>query len=1316
MKTLTIILSILFCTVSWSQTFEADTAMANRNFILASEYENKNDYDTALIYFKKASDIYEKHGLWREYLISETKHGEALDNSSQYDSAIVILTNCVLKSKEHINSIDTCMAKLYFALGSPYYHKLVYDTAISNWSKALKIYIKELGENHKKVANIHNNIGVGYYDKRDYDLAIEHYTKSLDIRKKLYGEKHKHIAESYSNIGGTYTRKLQYDLALEYLNKSLQLYIELNGEQDKEVAWVHGRIGVVFEETDQFDQALKHHNKSLSIYQDLYGYDHIKVALTKENIGVLYSKMNQYDLALSNLREVANIYHRLPGENKKNIMDVYHNLGAVYNEINNPDSALYYYQASLQIAESLFGSENIDVAVTKINMANIYSRYGQLVKATQFYIEAQDVIENKLGSKHVYVAIVCLNLGSLYQRQDEYDLGLEYFFKALSICKDVYGNYHSYVAGAYGNIANIYMEIDRYAEAIHYHEKALEVQKKLLGPKHLDVAKNYTNMGSVLIKLHEFDLAYQYQLAALQIRKEILGESHADLADNYNLLGIVNRARKEYDLAIENYNTAMKLVSSTDSENDPRKANFINNIGSIYFDMEQPDKAIPYFQKALAIDTSIYGQKHSKIAMRYANIGGAYFLKKDYQNSLLYYNKALKMRIGIWGEKHSDVALIYRQIASVYSETNKFEKSLKYLQKGLVSCIKDFNDSTNISKCPTLKNYHNWNEVLILLKAKAEAYAISSNFGSKHVDLIQTSDAASISLHHFQACDTLISQVRRETTTQADKLVLGNFASKIYPQAIDLCLRLDETELAFTYSEKNKAAVLSESMAGIKAKKFAGIPDYLLAQEHKLSNNMAVFKRVLAEQPDSAKEILFQDKLFGASRSYDSLMAVFENDYPKYYDMKYGREPVRIIDIQNQLDQETALVEYTLGDSSLFIFVVNKINGLTVEQVPIDSLFFDQIDYLLEALVHDRSVGKGPATLQEQFLKYSPSLYEKLILPIENEIANTENLIIIPDRELLRLPFDVLFKEKTNLDNVVYNSLDYLAKTYNISYHYSASLWHNEMVQSKKVDKNESLIAFAPVFEPSQMHYYGYRESGNSIDELRPIKVDSIFALNKPDTSIFLLSEAVTRHDTMPLPQSKEEVFSVYTTFNKKRNKCQVYYYGAATESNFKTNIDGFDIVHIASHSTANAEKPELSYISFAREQVKNSDEQFRFIPEENEGKLYSGEIYNLNLDANLVVMSSCQSGVGKMVQGEGMMSVTRGFLYAGAANVIYSLWPVDDSETKNLMASFYANIKSKKRGRFTKALSEAKRNMIQEGGNRFTAPHWSAFQIIGVD
>ena len=607
----------------------------------------------------------------------------------------------------------------------------------------------------------------------------------------------------------------------------------------------------------------------------------------------------------------------------------------------------------------------------------------------------------------------------------------------------------------------------------------------------------------------------------------------------------------------------------------------------------------------------------------------------------------------------------------------------------------------------------NWNYLINCLFYKAQILA--------NVDAIDNIDInfqerEYMSLLHFQACDTLLSQVRKETTAQADKLALGKVASEIYPQAIDLCLRLDSTNLAFTYSEKSKAAVLSESMAGIEAQKFAGIPESLVTFENKLSNNIALYKRILAEQPDSAKEAIFQDKLFAASRSHDSLLTVFENDYPDYYDMKYGREPVGIEDIQNQLDKNTALVEYTLGDSSLYVFVVKKEDGINIKQIPIDSTFFNNIDELMEALTNDKSLGKGPATLEKQFLRSSPALYKKLIAPIEQEIIGIENLTIIPDRELLRLPFDVLFKENKNLNNVDFSSLNYLINKHNLSYHYSASLWYYETIEPKEVQKKESMIAFAPVFEPSLMDYYGYRESASSIDELKPLQADSVLAVNELDTSIFIVNEAIVRHDTMPLPQSKEEVFSVYDTFNKKRNKCRVYYYGAATESNFKANIDGFDIVHIASHSTANSEKPELSYISFAKEKVLNNNKVFRFIPEENEGKLYSGEIYNLRLNAKLVVMSSCLSGVGRMVKGEGMMSITRGFLYAGAANVVFSLWSVDDLETMNLMSVFYQEINSKKQKPYSRALCHSKRKMIEKNGNRFSAPYWAGFHLIGVN
>lgn len=190
------------------------------------------------------------------------------------------------------------------------------------------------------------------------------------------------------------------------------------------------------------------------------------------------------------------------------------------------------------------------------------------------------------------------------------------------------------------------------------------------------------------------------------------------------------------------------------------------------------------------------------------------------------------------------------------------------------------------------------------------------------------------------------------------------------------------------------------------------------------------------------------------------------------------------------------------------------------------------------------------------------------------------------------------------------------------------------------------------------------------------------------------------------LKYSEWEVNSIIDLFSKNKSSGinTAYFYSDAKEDSFKTNVADYKIVHIASHSFMNEDQPDISGVIFAQPQ----DSVF-----ENDGILYSGETYSLDLNADLVVLSSCESGLGKLFKGEGMIALTRGFLYSGVSNIIFSLWKIPDKHTSELMVEFYRQMISGKS--YAESLRQAKLKLVS---NSLTARprSWAGFLLIGVN
>jgi CHAT domain-containing protein/Tfp pilus assembly protein PilF len=1039
-KILSVLLIIMICPqLSFAQDITADTTLANSYFEIAGIFKDSTQYDSAIVYFEKASLLYEKHELWRKYLQSETHHGFCYQELWQQDNSIATIKSAIKIALIHISENDTIVADAYYNLGFPYFYKSMLDTTIFYWEKSLQIKKDIYGEESTYVAADYNNIGIVYRNKNEFVIALKYLLTSLQIRKILYGEKHTDVASSYMNIGNVYKDINEFDLALENFNKALQI-----------------------------------------------------------DIGVLGKT--------------------------------------------NPVLAMRYH-----------------------------------------------------------------SIGTIYWNKNEFDLALEYFFKAMQIYKDQNGQKHIGLADSYHAIGIVYTTKNDYEMALEYYLKALQEYMDLLGEKNISVADCYNNIGNVYDDIKEYDLSLKYYNNALQIYKELLGEKHLALATSYMNIGNIYADIKEYDLSLKYYYKSIQIIKDILNNEDPMP---YNNIGSVFYERKEYDLALRYYQKAIT------------------------------------------------------------------------------------SSLRNFNDTINIYSVPIIKDYLNWDELLKALQEKATIFADTSIALPK----VKTLAKLGLSLRHYQACDTLISQVRKEIRTKSDKIALGEKASEIYKGAVNVCLKSSDSakpdsvsyykNLAFYFSEKNKSSVLLEALAGAEAQKFAGIPDTLLDKEHKLQVDIVLYKKVLSEQPDSAKEILFRDKLFKANRQYDELITVFEGRYPEYFELKYNRKPTSIKEIQKILDNKTAIISYFTGDSIITIFTITKKN-LDVKTVPAIENLADTIRDFRNGLIYTSS-----SRFAKVYKKYACKMYRQLIP--ENVDKKITNLIIIPDAELSMIPFETLLTE--NPEDKEWNELPYLIRKYNISYSYSANLFYKTFSKepSTKIEFTglNDWIAFAPVFD----------DSNTAGLTMRTRELIQKFDKELNDTTE-TRGMLVKGGYVSPLPGTESEVKSIFKQFDEKGKKALVQINNNANEGFIKSGeLKKYRLLHFATHGFVNTRKPELSGIFLAQDSTIDED-----------GILYSGEIYNLELNADLTVLSACETGLGEIKKGEGLIGLTRALLYAGSKNIIVSLWKVADESTSGLMIDFYKNLlkEEQEKQEFSHALQQAKLKMIDEG--KYAHPfYWSPFILIG--
>ncbi len=397
-------------------------------------------------------------------------------------------------------------------------------------------------------------------------------------------------------------------------------------------------------------------------------------------------------------------------------------------------------------------------------------------------------------------------------------------------------------------------------------------------------------------------------------------------------------------------------------------------------------------------------------------------------------------------------------------------------------------------------------------------------------------------------------------------------------------------------------------------------------------------------------------------------------------------EVLRANQIKQNLDENTVLLEYTLGKDSSFLFAVTK-EKVLFSHLPKSS----EIEHLVQEI--RQSLSESGRRNYARFIIVSRKLYETLLQPAENELKGKKNLIIAPDAALNYLPFEVLLTaDPQRTGRAEFQTLSYALKNWTISYTPSASVLAS--IRERKATNRD----------------YGSNQTfHNPKSEIQKPKSLDFIAFGDPvygETNGRVSSrvrrfvrEAFNSSSPPRLADSNREVVQIAAKFG---DTSRVFLRQSATEENVKQNreLQSARIVHFATHGISNERLPQFSGLLLSLDATAKED-----------GLLQTQEIYDLRLDAELVVLSACRTALGKNLHGEGVIGLTRAFLSAGTDSVAATLWQVEDTSTADLMIDFYSRLTTEPNKAV--ALRDAKLNMMKN--ERQSHPHfWASFVLIG--
>lgn len=790
------------------------------------------------------------------------------------------------------------------------------------------------------------------------------------------------------------------------------------------------------------------------------------------------------------------------------------------------------------------------------------------------------------------------------------------------------------------NLGFLYLNKGRHDLARENLQKAIEKFRQSHNENTSEMARALATLSFVYWSTGKYNQAEENELIALQIRQRLFGEKSEAVAASYNDLGLIYSVSNP-DNALEYYEKALAIYVTIHGNDHPKIAIAHTNIGVTYRQLELYGDAINNLETAKRIWEKIYPAGHPNLAIALSTLGKTYRQMKNVKVAQEYYEKALAMLSKYYATRHPDISSVLNELGSLESGNGNYQKAIEDYQQAIVSNAVKFN-SVNTHNNPKATDYYNGFVMLHSLRSKAEA------FESKYYGKTLKLEDLKVALTTLLTCDSLIDNIRHQSSDENDKLALGDLANEVYEDGVRISHAISEmtthakhyTELAFYFAEKSKSAVLQESIADAQAKSFAGIPPELVEQEKLLKSSLTFLLQKLAQKPEPEEEKYLHESIFNLNNEYSDLIKKLETDYPNYFNLKFNTLSASVSDVQRLLGKTNALLSYFSAnkDKKVYQFIITKRNfRVNKRSMPSD---FDKV---IKGFANSLYYSDWPT-----YHKVTTTL-SKLLIPRLPQVV--KEITIVPSGRLGTIPFEALLTNGKSMD---FSTAKYWVLKKSLSYEFSSSLYVQKS-KTKAEPGEANIFLCAPVQFP-------------------------------------------VRDNLEKLPGTEQEVDQIATLF---KGKSSVVKFQDATEAAVKSDdLTKYDYLHFATHGIVDEVNPELSRI-------------FLNTQDQEDGNLYAGEIYNLNLNANLAVLSACQTGLGKFSKGEGVIGLSRAFTYAGAKNIIVSFWSVADESTSQLMTNFYRIQLMNRSISFSNSMRQAKVEMIKDG--KYASPYyWAPFILIG--
>ncbi|WP_372753866.1 CHAT domain-containing protein [Mariniflexile sp.] len=870
-------------------------------------------------------------------------------------------------------------------------------------------------------------------------------------------------------------------------------------------------------------------------------------------------------------------------------------------------------------------------------LADFSMKMGQIDNLEKHIRKANHIIKQNKKTTFKISARVYNLMGALMYYHSKQDSAIYYFEKSLKNIPLLENNPENnwYLPAALkGNLALIKLNQAKPKEA-----KALIESSIKLSLSFLDHAKNnplanrvkrnlligYATLNGIYYDLGDFEKSEIITTLALNFAKNTQEYFMAYLG-----AAQVKTEKREFEEALSYLEKANESLKSNDSENHQLYAFLYDNYGLVKHLQNKTKDAVYYWEKSWDhyIKSNPYGFDVNQIFSN-MNLAIAYSEINEKKKAIATIDRLYNYVNKTEGEKSYLIKAIMLTYAKVYLNLEQYERSIYWSNK-CIALYKERNALKGLGKV-----YFEDNKAdIYLVNAQAKYYneelrdsTFLKNILSSINTAIKAIENRKTSLSSAKDVNTLVENNSR-VFDFAKKINLELYKSTKEPAYLEKAISLHESGLYNRIRFRLNSKPIS----------FLNIPKETTKREDFLKNSL--------NNKDGNI-----DSFISNSKSWQQFLDSLKNNHPKYYKMRYATLELPLDNIV--LPKNTCIVRYLYIDTVLYAFIVSQNDKKIYELSPKETIN----NYIAKLQNSELTFDETASKLHH--------LYNILWKPFASDLT-TQNIVIIPDKNLFNLSFETLTPKKIkSFKEFAQNSL--LSK-YNLSYNYSLFLLTQN--QTNTAFKT-NFISFAPEFtHKMKANYKRVSKDSLSID----VKYDNL--LPQPFSA--------------DLSRKYSKLFNGISFINEK-----------ASKKNFQNEAGGNKIIYIGTHAESNNLFPEQSRLIFAKN--KSSEDN----------TLYAFEIYNENLKSKLAILSACETGKPTYQPGEGMISLAHAFNYAGSESIVTGLWKIDEKSSTRIVELFLNNLKQGMHK--DKALKEAKLTYLTESYGRTLSPeYWSGLILIG--